>query len=93
MDSGAILLHEVLVYRALRQNGRRWISDRQLANRIKGVSARLVRAQCLKLLKLGLVEQPAVLPARRYRLSARACGDHLYVRQLEHATAMFGLFE
>jgi hypothetical protein len=85
-----ITLHEVLVYRALCQNGRRWVSDRQLTNRIKGVSARLVRAQCLKLLKLGLVEQPPVLPARSYRLSANASRDHPYVRQLEHAAATFG---
>ena len=91
MGNDAISLDEVLVYRALLQNRRRWITDRQLAQRIEGVTARSIRAHCLKLVKLGLVEQPATLPARRYRLSQNANPDHPYVRRLEQAAQAFGL--
>jgi hypothetical protein len=91
MGNDAISLDEVLVYRALLQNRRRWITDRQLAQRIEGVTARSIRAHGLKLMKLGLVEQPATLPARRYRLSAKASRDHPYVRRLEHAAEVFEL--
>jgi hypothetical protein len=91
MGNNAISLDEVLVYRALLQNGRRWVTDRQLAQRIEGVTARSIRAHCLKFVKLGLVEQPAILPARRYRLSQNASRDHPYVRRLEQAAEAFGL--
>jgi hypothetical protein len=45
-----------------------------------------VRKYYLKLVECGLVDQPAVLPADRYRLSVAASrGGHPYVRRLELA--------
>jgi hypothetical protein len=92
MEDSEISLQEVLVYRALCQNQGRWFSDRQLAQQIEGVTARSIRTHCLKLVKHGLVDQPNVFPADRYRLSAEATRpDHPYVRRLEHAATGFGL--
>ena len=92
MEENEISLHEVLVYRALCKSGSRWLSDRQLVQQIQGLTVRSVRAQCLKLVKCGLVDQPNVFPADRYRLSAAASRpDHSYVRRLERAAIAFGL--
>jgi hypothetical protein len=92
MEDGAISLHEVLVYRALCQSRGRWLSDRQLAQQIEGVTGRSIRASCLKLVMYGLVDQPNVFPAHRYRLSAEASRrDHPHVRRLEQAATAFGL--
>jgi hypothetical protein len=91
-EENEISVDEVLVYRALCQSGSRWLSHRQLAQQIEGITVRSVRTHCLKLVKCGLVDQPNVFPADRYRLSAAAnrC-DHPYVRRLEHAAIAFGL--
>jgi hypothetical protein len=92
MEDSAISLHEVLVYRALCLSRGRWLSDRQLAQKIGGVTARSIRAYCLKLAKYGLVDQPNVFPAHRYRLSAKASQqDHPHLRRLEQAATSFGL--
>jgi predicted ArsR family transcriptional regulator len=92
MEDNEISLDEVLVYRVLYQSRGRWLSDRQLAQEIQGITVRSVRTHCLKLVKRGLVEQPNVFPAHRYRLSAAASRpDHPYVRRLERATIAFGL--
>jgi predicted DNA-binding transcriptional regulator len=92
IEVSEISLDEVLVYRALCQSRGRWVSERQLAQQIQGITVRSVRTQCLRLAKRGLVEQPSVFPMHRYRFSAAATRpDHPYVRRLEHAAVAFGL--
>jgi hypothetical protein len=87
-----ILLDEILIYRALCQSRGRWLSERQLAQQIQGITIRSIRILCLNLVKRGLVEQPSVFPMHRYRLSAAATRpEHPYVRRLEDAAVAFGL--
>jgi hypothetical protein len=68
MKRREIPLLEALVYRRLCQNPSRWMSARELARQFKGVTARRIRAHCLNLVKRGLIEQPKVFPAHRYRV-------------------------
>jgi hypothetical protein len=91
MDS-EISLYEVLIYRALCRNQGRWLSERELAQQIGDVTPRIIRTDILKLVRLGLVDQPHFFPADRYRLSAKASRhNEVYVRRLEHAASVFGL--
>jgi hypothetical protein len=71
MKDREIPLLEALVYRKLCQTRDRWLSDRELAQQFKGVTAGTISAYCLRLAKRGLVEQPNVFSVHRYRLSAR----------------------
>ena len=71
MNETEMSLFEILVYRLLCQNQDRWISDRELARQIKDVTPQIIRAQCQRLVRRGLVDQPKVFPVHRYRLAAK----------------------
>jgi ferritin-like metal-binding protein YciE len=56
MNESEIPLLELLVYRQLRQNRDRWLSDRELAQQFKGVTARTIRTHCLRLVTCEAIE-------------------------------------
>jgi hypothetical protein len=84
-------LYDVLIYHALCENRGRWLSERELAQRIGNVTPRIIRTHILKFVTIGLVEQPCFFPADRYRLSVKA-GPHgeAYVRRIERAASVSG---
>lgn len=92
MELNEISTHEVEVFRVLRENAGRWMTNKDIAALVNGVAERTVRAKTIKLVQLGLLDQAEVFPAHRYRLSAKARQRNTgYVIRLEGAAEVFGV--
>lgn len=87
MENSEISIHEWRVYEALRQGG--WMTSASIAEKAN-VAKRTARHHCLRLVKLGIVDQAEVFPAHRYRLSKMAQKRNLsYCQRLELAAEVF----
>lgn len=94
MERNEISLHEVKIYRALKDGKGKWLTNADIKASIEGVSARTVRAHTLKLVRLGLIDQAEVFPAHRYRLSDKADKRNpAYTIRLEKAADVFGSYD
>jgi len=91
LERTAVSTHEVAVYLAFSANPDKWMSNKDVGEIVKGVKPRTVRAHTLKLVKLGLLDQAEVFPARRYRWSVMADKRNIgYARRLKQAAEVFG---
>jgi hypothetical protein len=82
--------HDVEVYRVLRANRDRWMSNLDIAGAAVGVAPRTVRAATLRFAELGVVDRFELFPGYRYRLAdTLRCRAH--VDRLTRAAAGFGV--
>jgi hypothetical protein len=91
VENKEISLHEVKVWRALKANAERWMTNKEIAALVSGVAPRTVRAKTIKLVMLGLLDQAEVFPAHKYRVAEKARQRNAsYVLRLEGAAEVFG---
>lgn len=89
-ERNEVSIHEVKVFQALAARSGDWLSNRELAALVEGVSYRTVRAHTMKFVRLGLLDQADVFPAHRYRLAATAGKrNKTYLQRLEQAASVF----
>jgi DNA-binding transcriptional ArsR family regulator len=91
MEKSEISLHEIRVFKAVKDAGR-WITNHEIASAAGKISERTVRAHTLKLVKLGLIDQAEVFPSHRYRLAEKAAKRNgSYLIRLTKAAEVFGI--
>jgi predicted ArsR family transcriptional regulator len=89
-ERNEVSVHEARVYLALLA-GDRWLTANDVAEQAS-VAPRTARAHCLKLVRLGLVDQVETFPAHRYRWSEKGSKRNRgYLQRLEQAVSVFGI--
>lgn len=92
MEHNEVSPHEVKVFLALSTAPSEWLSNRDIAARVKGVTLRTVRAHTYKLVKLGLVDQAELFPGHRFRVSDKAeKRNKTYTQRIMQAAEIMGL--
>lgn len=90
MEKSEVSLHEVRVWRALKEHGG-WLSNKEIGERIEGVGARTVRLHTKRLVELGMLDIAEVFPSHRFRVSDKASKRNAaYARRLELAGEAMG---
>lgn len=91
MEGNEVSIHQVRIYKVFSQTPGAWLTSKEVANKA-AVSGRTARLHCLRMVKLGLLDQAEVFPGHRYQLSSLAAKrNQAYVLRLEHAAAVFGV--
>lgn len=91
MERNEISEHEVKVYLALRASAK-WMTNREIGERLTGVGPRTVRLHTKRLADLGILDQAEVFPAHRYRIAEkRGKRNKGYADRLDRAAEIFGL--
>lgn len=92
MEKNEISIHEVKIACAARANSTEWLTNKQIAQKIDGVSERTVRAHTMKLVTLGILDQAEVFPAHRYRWAEKSGKRNAsYLLRLRGAAEVFGM--
>jgi hypothetical protein len=90
MEGNEISLHQVKIYRFLKQ-AQGWVTAHDIAKGAQ-VAERTARSHALRLVKLMILDQAEVFPGHRYRLSPMAMKRNQgYIKRLEQAQDIFGL--
>jgi hypothetical protein len=90
-EKAEISIHEVRVWMAFDSQPDAWITNKELAD-TAGVAGRTARAHTLKLVRLGILDEAAVFPGHRYRLSGRVDKRNAgYLLRLRSAAEAFGV--
>lgn len=90
MEANEISIQQAKVFLTLK-NASDWLTNHEVAS-AAGVPSRTVRAHTKSLIDLGFVEQVALFPDYRLRLSEKGKqSEQPYVRRLNQAIGMFGL--
>lgn len=88
-ERSEISLHEVKVFRCLRDSDSKWFTNSEIAAECK-ISERTVRSHTLRFVKLGILDQAEVFPAHRYKYSQKANRRNVaYLQRLERADEVF----
>lgn len=91
MEKNEVSIHEVKVFSAFSSCNGAWKTAAEVAQDA-GVATRTARAHCLKLVRLGILDQAEVFPAHRYRLSAKAAKRNVaYHQRIQTAIEVFSL--
>jgi predicted transcriptional regulator len=91
MERNEISIQEAKVYKHLRNNPQSWMTNRDIELAVN-IPARTVRAETLKLVKLGIIDQRELFPGHRYRWCDKANKRNTgYLQRLEQAAEMFGI--
>lgn len=91
MERAEISLHEVRVYRVLKEHSKAWLTNNDLS-KMANMNARTTRSHTLRFVKLGIIDQAELFPAHRYRLSTKADKrNKSYLQRIEEANAIFGV--
>ena len=91
MEQNEISIHEVRVVQAMQANAEKWLSNKDIAELVQGVSPRTVRAKTAKLVTIGLLDVAEVFPSHRYRWSDKAKQRNAaYLNRLAKAAEVFG---
>ena len=90
MEKSEISQHEVSVYRQLLERPEQWMTAKEIAEAAQ-VAPRTARAHCLKLVRLGVLDQAELFPQHRYRFSKLAAKRNVaYLQRLKFAAEVFG---
>ena len=92
MARTTISLHEAKVFHLLKTNKDKWLSHGEIADALKPISDRTVRAHVLRLTRDGIVEVAKLFPHHKHRFVDKVGKTNReYVTRLDQAVALFGL--
>ncbi len=91
MERNEVSVHEARVYATFLAEPGEWLTARDVSTKAK-VAERTARAHCLKLVRLGVLDQAEVFPAHRYRLAGKGAQRNVgYHQRLTQVLEIFGL--